>query len=99
MKQKVGEERGGGGSSETSDLGVKTRKKRKIKRENERKRVMLPRLDHFLSRSPSHRDEGRLRSPEQGRKRVKWVRVFYAGEKEKFLDKVIRKAEILFYEF
>jgi hypothetical protein len=40
----MGEERGGGGGSETSDLGAKTRKKRKIKRENE---------SHFWSRSPS----------------------------------------------
>ncbi len=82
----MGEERGGGGGSETSDLGAKTRKKRKIKRENE---------SHFWSRSPSHRGEGRPRSFEQGRKRARWARVFYAGEKEKFLDKVIRKVEIL----
>jgi hypothetical protein len=87
MKRKVGEERGGGGGSATSDLGAKTRKKRKIKREKERKRAMLLRLDHFWSRSPSHGGEERPRSPEQERKRVRWARVFYAGEKEKFLDR------------
>ena len=47
MKWKVGEDRGGGGDSERSDLGAKRRKKRKIKRENERKRATLPRSDHF----------------------------------------------------
>ena len=86
MKWKVRKERGGGNGSETSDLGANTRKKRKIKRENKRKRATLSRSGHFWSRSPSHRGEGRLRSPEQGRKKIRWVRVFYAGEKEKFLD-------------
>jgi hypothetical protein len=47
VKRKVGEERGGGGGLETSDLGAKTIKKRKIKRENERKRATLPRSDNF----------------------------------------------------
>jgi hypothetical protein len=47
MKRKVGEERGGGGDLETSDLGANTRKKRKIKRENKRKRATLPRSSHF----------------------------------------------------
>jgi hypothetical protein len=69
----VEEERSGGGGSEESDLGAKIRKKRKINRQNERKRATLLRFDHLWSRSPSHGCEERPRGPEQGGKRVRRV--------------------------
>ncbi len=88
------EERSGGGDSEESDLGAKSKKKRKINRQNERKRVTLPRSDHLWSRSPTHGCEGRPRGPEQGGKRVsrvwRWRLGFVFGTRK-------RKGKLFFF--
>ena len=70
MKRKVGDGGGGGGDLDPSDLVDNKRGKGKSKKKNDKKRTRQwatqPRSDHFWSRSPSRRGEGRLRRLEHG---------------------------------